>query len=313
MRRIVYLGGLGREPGLSRHLRSRQEVGRILRESGVPTIELRASIVIGSGSLSFEMVRALVQKLPVMITPRWVSQPAQPIAIEDLVAYLVSAADVDLSESAVVEIGGADRVSYVDIMREYARQRGLRRCHDPRAGAEPAALQPLAGPGDARLRPRRPGADRQHPEHHDRGGRLRPPALPRRAAPRHPRGDRPRPAERGPGVRGDPLVRRPLLGRRPAAVGGRRLRVPHRRLAVGAGSTGAPRGLRADPSDRRRRRLVLRELALAAPGLPRSARRRGGGAARTTRPGAPRARRRPRLLAGRGDRAGPRSCASPPR
>jgi uncharacterized protein YbjT (DUF2867 family) len=70
--RMVYLGGLGREPGLSRHLRSRHEVGRVLRESGVPTIELRASIVIGSGSLSFEMVRALVERLPVMITPRWV-------------------------------------------------------------------------------------------------------------------------------------------------------------------------------------------------------------------------------------------------
>jgi uncharacterized protein YbjT (DUF2867 family) len=125
--RIVYLGGLGHEPGLSRHLRSRQEVGRILRESGVPTIELRASIVIGSGSLSFEMVRALVQKLPVMITPRWVSQPAQPLAIEDLIAYLVSAADIELGASLVVEIGGADRVSYLDIMREFARQRGLRR------------------------------------------------------------------------------------------------------------------------------------------------------------------------------------------
>jgi len=125
--RIVYLGGLGREPGLSRHLRSRQEVGRILRASGVPTLELRASIVIGSGSLSFEMVRALVQKLPIMITPRWVIQPCQPLSIEDLVAYLVAAAEVDLDESVVVEIGGADRVSYMDIMRELARQRGLRR------------------------------------------------------------------------------------------------------------------------------------------------------------------------------------------
>ena len=127
--RIVYLGGLGREPGLSRHLRSRQEVGRILRESGVPTdtIELRASIVIGSGSLSFEMVRALVRKLPVMITPLWVSQPSQPMAVEDLIAYLVSAAEVAVDGSAVVEIGGADRVSYLDIMREYARQRGLKR------------------------------------------------------------------------------------------------------------------------------------------------------------------------------------------
>jgi uncharacterized protein YbjT (DUF2867 family) len=127
VRRLVYLGGLGREPGLSRHLRSRHEVGRILRESGVPTIELRASIIIGSGSLSFEMVRALVQKLPVMITPRWVIQPTQPLAIEDLIDYLVSARDVDLNESVVVEIGGAEPVSYMGVMEEYARQRGLKR------------------------------------------------------------------------------------------------------------------------------------------------------------------------------------------
>jgi uncharacterized protein YbjT (DUF2867 family) len=127
VRRLVYLGGLGRAPGLSRHLRSRHEVGRILRESGVPTLELRAAIIIGSGSLSFEMVRALVQKLPVMITPRWVSQPTQPLAVEDLIDYLVSALDVALDESAVVEIGGAEPVSYMDVMKEYARQRGLRR------------------------------------------------------------------------------------------------------------------------------------------------------------------------------------------
>ena len=127
VRRLVYLGGLGREPGLSRHLRSRHEVGRILRNSGVPTIELRASIIIGSGSLSFEMVRALVQRLPVMITPRWVSQPTQPLAVEDLVSYLVSALDVELDESTAVEIGGAERVSYMDVMKEYARQRGLKR------------------------------------------------------------------------------------------------------------------------------------------------------------------------------------------
>ena len=87
--RIIYLGGLARDTeDLSPHLRSRHEVGRILRESGVPTLELRAAIIIGSGSLSFEMVRALVQKLPVMITPRWVSQPTQPLAVEDLIAYL---------------------------------------------------------------------------------------------------------------------------------------------------------------------------------------------------------------------------------
>jgi uncharacterized protein YbjT (DUF2867 family) len=127
VRRIIYLGGLGHGPDLSPHLRSRQEVGDILRESGVPVLELRASIVIGSGSLSFEMIRALVERLPVMITPRWVEVEAQPIAVDDLLAYLVAALDVSLTESRVFEIGGADRVSYGDLMREYARQRGLRR------------------------------------------------------------------------------------------------------------------------------------------------------------------------------------------
>ncbi len=93
--RIVYLGGLGNErEALSAHLRSRQEVGEILRASGVPVTEFRASIVIGSGSLSFEMIRSLVERLPVMITPKWVSVPAQPIAVEDLVAYLTAALDL---------------------------------------------------------------------------------------------------------------------------------------------------------------------------------------------------------------------------
>jgi uncharacterized protein YbjT (DUF2867 family) len=123
--RIVYLGGLGSGHDLSAHLASRQEVGRILRASGVPTLELRASIVIGSGSLSFELVRALVERLPVMVTPRWVRSVAQPIAIEDLLDYLVQAGRVPLEQSEAVEIGGADRVSYEQLMHEYARQRGL--------------------------------------------------------------------------------------------------------------------------------------------------------------------------------------------
>lgn len=127
VRKIIYLGGLGREPGLSDHLASRQEVGKILRSSGVPTIELRASIIIGSGSLSFEMVRALVQKLPVMTTPRWVRMQAQPIAIEDVLRYLMAALHHEVSQSVVYEIGGAQRVSYEGIMREYARARGLKR------------------------------------------------------------------------------------------------------------------------------------------------------------------------------------------
>ena len=128
VRRIVYLGGLGeRDASLSPHLRSRHEVGDVLRQSGVQVIEFRASIVIGSGSLSFEMVRALVERLPVMVTPRWVSVLAQPIAVDDLLRYLVGALDVDVAGNPIYEIGGTDRASYGGIMREYARQRGLRR------------------------------------------------------------------------------------------------------------------------------------------------------------------------------------------
>ena len=123
--RIIYLGGLGHGAGLSPHLASRQQVGDILRASGVPTVEFRASIVIGSGSASYETVRALAENLPVMITPRWVNTAAQPIAIEDLVDYLLAALGHDCG--GIFEIGGSDRVSYAEIIREYARQRGLRR------------------------------------------------------------------------------------------------------------------------------------------------------------------------------------------
>jgi uncharacterized protein YbjT (DUF2867 family) len=126
--RIIYVGGLGRSSAqLSKHLRSRQEVGEILRSAGVQVIEFRASVVIGSGSLSFEMIRALVERLPVMIAPRWVSVATQPIAIADLLAYLLAAMDHPIGTSEIFEIGGVDRVSYGDLMREYARQRGLRR------------------------------------------------------------------------------------------------------------------------------------------------------------------------------------------
>ncbi len=127
VRRIVYLGGLGAGPDLSPHLASRQEVGQILSRSGVQVVEFRASVVIGSGSLSFEIIRALVERLPVMITPRWVRSVAQPIAIEDVLAYLVAALDLSLDGNAVFEIGGADQVSYEELMREYARQAGLQR------------------------------------------------------------------------------------------------------------------------------------------------------------------------------------------
>jgi len=126
--RIIYLGGLGESSGeLSPHLRSRHEVGNLLRAGGVQVIEFRASIIIGPGSISFEMVRALAERLPVMITPLWVSVKTQPIAISDVVKYLLAAHDLTISGSPIFEIGGADIVSYGDIIREYARQRGLHR------------------------------------------------------------------------------------------------------------------------------------------------------------------------------------------
>ena len=132
IRRVIYLGGLGdSRQELSPHLRSRHEVGEILRGSGAQVIEFRASIVIGSGSLSFEMIRSLVERLPIMTTPRWVSVPAQPIAITDLLDYLVAALDLRDDGHHIFEIGGADRMSYGDLMREYARQRGLRRIMIP--------------------------------------------------------------------------------------------------------------------------------------------------------------------------------------
>jgi uncharacterized protein YbjT (DUF2867 family) len=127
VRRIIYVGGLGGDDALSSHLASRHEVGAILRESGVPTLEFRASIIIGSGSLSFEMIRSLVGRLPIMITPAWVKTLAQPIAVEDVIAYMMAGLKYEGGRSEVFEIGGADQASYRDIMVEYARQIGLRR------------------------------------------------------------------------------------------------------------------------------------------------------------------------------------------
>jgi len=132
VKRILYLGGLADERGrLSPHMRSRMETGRILRASKVPTLEFRASIVLGAGSLSFEMIRALVQRLPVMITPRWVRVRAQPIAVGDLLDYLEQALDLPEDQVRVYEIGGAEPTRYRDIMAEYARQRGLKRMFLP--------------------------------------------------------------------------------------------------------------------------------------------------------------------------------------
>jgi uncharacterized protein YbjT (DUF2867 family) len=128
VRHIVYLGGLGEDSTtLSPHLRSRHETGRLLAATGVPVTEFRASIILGSGSLSYDLIRTLVERLPVMLCPRWVWTKAQPIAIEDVIAYLLASATRSPTGHEVFEIGGTDRVSYAEIMQEYARQRGLRR------------------------------------------------------------------------------------------------------------------------------------------------------------------------------------------
>ena len=130
--RIVYLGGLGADddPSLSHHLTSRHETGAELARHGVPVTEFRAAIVIGSGSASFEILRHLTERLPVMITPRWVGTRCQPIAIHDVLDYLVAAA-ARPEVTGIVEIGGPDVLSYGGVMMAYARLRGLRRLMIP--------------------------------------------------------------------------------------------------------------------------------------------------------------------------------------
>jgi len=126
--RIIYLGGLAEaSPALSEHLRSRQQTGDALREAGVPVTEFRAGVIVGSGSLSFEMIRYLTERVPVMICPRWVYTRTQPIGIREVLEYLTAALDVPESSGRVIEIGGADVVTYGDMMTTYASARGLKR------------------------------------------------------------------------------------------------------------------------------------------------------------------------------------------
>jgi uncharacterized protein YbjT (DUF2867 family) len=126
VRRIVYLGGLGADGDrLSVHLQSRHDVGVALASSGLATIELRAGVIVGSGSASFEMLRYLVELLPVMVTPRWVSTRCQPIAITDVVTFLQRAVLTSDVAPGVYEIGGPDVVSYAEMMEAYARAAGL--------------------------------------------------------------------------------------------------------------------------------------------------------------------------------------------
>ena len=171
VRRIIYLGGLGHSADkLSAHLRSRHEVGEVLRSTGVPVVEFRASVVIGSGSLSFEMIRALVERLPVMIAPRWVSVAAQPIAIADLLSYLLAALDLPLgrpagSSKSEVRI----RVSYGGLDEGVRTATGIETSSDLGAVAYAAFIQSLAWSGHSSLRPRGSQVDRQHLPRHDCG------------------------------------------------------------------------------------------------------------------------------------------------
>lgn len=131
--RIVYLGALAQSPPdrTSQHIASRRAVGEILRSSMIAVTELRAPVVIGAGSMPYEAIRALVERLPVMVTPRWVRMPVQPIAADDLVRYLVGASSDESNESHVYEIGGDNVVTYGEMMRIYAKARGLRRLMVP--------------------------------------------------------------------------------------------------------------------------------------------------------------------------------------
>ena len=127
VQRIVYLGGLGDpDDDLSEHLRSRHEVGQVLAAGTVPVTELRAAIIIGSGSASFEMLRNLTDVLPAMVTPRWVDTRCQPIAVRDVLAYLVAVLDHDETAGRIIEIGGSDVMTYREMMATYAEVAGLR-------------------------------------------------------------------------------------------------------------------------------------------------------------------------------------------
>jgi uncharacterized protein YbjT (DUF2867 family) len=124
--RIVYLGGLHPDGDLSRHLQSRKEVGEILLTSGVPTLALQAGVIIGSGSASFEMIRHLTEVLPYMPAPKWVRNFIQPIAIRDVLHYLVAACDLDPSVNRALDIGGPDVFRYGQLMNGYAVEAGLK-------------------------------------------------------------------------------------------------------------------------------------------------------------------------------------------
>ena len=128
VRRIVYLGGLGEpDTSLSPHLRSRQQTGEVLRDSGIQVTEFRAAVIVGSGGISFEMIRYLAERVPLMLCPHLINTRIQPISLRNVLQYLVAALDTLQSGGEIVEIGGADVMTYGEMFRDYAAVRGLRR------------------------------------------------------------------------------------------------------------------------------------------------------------------------------------------
>ncbi len=128
VKRIIYLGGLG-ETGdaLSKHLASRQEVARILQSGSVDTTVLRAAVIIGAGGASFELIRYLAERLPIMMCPRWIHTRSQPIAVQNVISYLIGCLEEPATAGQTFDIGGPEIITYGEMMRLYARVRGLRR------------------------------------------------------------------------------------------------------------------------------------------------------------------------------------------
>ncbi|MEI7838276.1 MAG: NAD(P)H-binding protein [bacterium] len=128
IKKIIYLGGLGNDKdNLSKHLASRHRTGEILREIKCQAIEFRASMIIGEGSISYDIIVSLVSKLPLLTVPKWSETLTQPIGLNDALSYLVASLDIKSNQNEIIEIGGPDVISYEQLMRDYAKWKGLKR------------------------------------------------------------------------------------------------------------------------------------------------------------------------------------------
>ena len=281
LERIVYLGGLGElGEGLSEHLVSRREVEEVLATGRTPVTVFRAAVILGSGSASFEILRYLVERLPVMITPRWVSTESQPIAVRNVVGYLVECLASPATVGRTLDIGGPDVLSYRELMRIMAEELGLRRRYvipvpvlTPRLSSlwihlvtpiSHRIARPLAEGLRNRVVCRDDEAQRLLPQH----------LLPVREAIRAALDRTSKDRCRDELVDGGPDPRRSRLGGRHGL----------HRSAHAARRRSARRRLPRGAADRRRARLVRGRLAVAGPRLSGPHRRRAGAAPRAPRP-----------------------------